>query len=374
MAISTQSFATIVQNSVTAVQGTAKTLVDPTVGSVLRAFLEANAAIALWLQGLVMQVAALTRFATSSGSNADSWAADYGFTRLPAQAAQGSVTFSRFTNTTQAVIPVGSQVQTADGTQKYTVIADTTQTAYNSTLNAYVIAAGTSSANATVQAVNTAAASNAVAGFINTLSQSIPYVDTVTNAAGFTNGSDPESDAAFRTRFVAYIASLSKATKTAIGTAITSLQIGLVYTLTENFTYAGSAQQGYFYVVVDDGSGSPSGTLLASVTNAVDAARPVGTSFAVFAPVVVTANVAMTITTSSGYIHSAIVTLVQAAIAAYVNTLPLGTSLTYTRLAQIAYDASPAVTNVTGVTLNSATADLTATAQQVIKLGTNSVV
>jgi uncharacterized phage protein gp47/JayE len=166
---------------------------------------------------------------------------------------------------------------------------------------------------------------------------------------------------------------LSKATKTAIGTAITSLQIGLVYTLTENFTYAGLAQQGYFYVVVDDGSGSPSGTLLASVTNAVDAARPVGTSFAVFAPVVVNANVAMTITTSAGYIHSAIVSLVQAAIAAYVNTLPLGTSLTYTRLAQIAYDASPAVTNVTGVTLNSATADLAATAQQVIKLGTNVV-
>ena len=48
----------------------------------------------------------------------------------------------------------------------------------------------------------------------------------------------------------------------------------MTYTLVENQTYAGATQYGYFYVVVDDGTGSPSSTLLSSVANAIDAVRP----------------------------------------------------------------------------------------------------
>lgn len=57
MAIQTQNFATIVGNAVTAIQGASKQLVDMTIGSVLRAFVEAVAAIALWLQGIALQIA-----------------------------------------------------------------------------------------------------------------------------------------------------------------------------------------------------------------------------------------------------------------------------------------------------------------------------
>jgi hypothetical protein len=71
-----------------------------------------------------------------------------------------------------------------------------------------------------------------------------------------------------------------------------------------------------------------------------------------------------------GYLHTDITTLVQTAITNAINALGLGNSLPFTRLAQIAYDASPYVTNVTGVTLNGATADLAATKQQTIKAGT----
>jgi lysozyme len=55
------------------------------------------------------------------------------------------------------------------------------------------------------------------AGQINTITQALTGIDTVTNVTGFLNGSDAESDAALRTRFIAYVASLSKATKNAIG-------------------------------------------------------------------------------------------------------------------------------------------------------------
>jgi hypothetical protein len=46
----------------------------------------------------------------------------------------------------------------------------------------------------------------------------------VANTAAFDNGEAAETDPAFRTRCVAYLASLYKATKAAIGYAVTSLQ------------------------------------------------------------------------------------------------------------------------------------------------------
>jgi uncharacterized phage protein gp47/JayE len=102
--------------------------------------------------------------------------------------------------------------------------------------------------------------------------------------------------------------------------------------------------------------------------------RPFTSTFGVFAPVIVNASVVMTITTATGYVHSTVTAQVQAALQSYINTLPLGTSLAYSRLAQVAYDAAPGVvTNVTGVTLNGGTADVVATNQQVVKFTTVTV-
>lgn len=373
MALSTQDFPTLLRNQVTAVQGAAKALVDLTVGSILRSVLEANTAMALWLQGLILKLLATTRAATSSAADLDSWVADYGLTRLAAIAASGNVTFSRFTSTQQAVIPVGATVQTADGTQNYTVALDTTNAAYSASLSGYVAAAGTASVTVKVTASVAGSAGNAVIGAISTITQAIPGIDTVTNSAAFTNGADAETDTALRTRFIAYVASLSKATKNAIGYAITSLQQGVTYTLIENQNYAGATQMGYFYIVVDDGTGYPTSAFQSTVFNAVDVVRPVCSTFGVFAPVVVTANVAMTLTTAAGYDHNATVAIVSTALSTYVNGLTLGQTLAYSRLSQVAYDASPGVTNVTSVTLNNGTADLTATSQQVIKIGTKTI-
>lgn len=367
------SLSTTISNMVASAQARAKVLLDFTVGSVNLAIIEAVAQVVIWLEGLILTLLAVTRAATSNGSDLDSWMADYGLTRLAATSSTGQVTFSRFTPTYQAVIPVGTVIQTADGTQQFTVVADTTQTAYSATLGGYVIAAGINSAVATVQAVNTGTQTNVLANTITTLTQAIQYVDTVTNAAGFTNAVDTETDTAFRARFVTYLNSLSKATKAAIGAAILGVQQGLVYTISENLNYAGATQIGHFSVIVDDGSGSPPSALITSVYNAVDAVRPFTSTFEVHGPTVVSATVTMTITTASGYTHSALVTTVQTALLNYINTLPLGTTLAYSRLAQIAYDASPGVTNVTAVTLNGGTADLTATAAQVIKATAGSI-
>lgn len=363
------SLSQAVANMAASVQSRAKVLVDFTLGSVTLAIVEAAAQVVVWLEGLILLLLATTRAATSNGADLDTWMADYGLYRLAATSSTGQVTFSRFTATYQAVIPVGTVIQTADGTQQFTVIADATQSAWNASLNGYVIAPGTSSAVATVQAVNTGTVTNVLANTITVLTQAIQYVDTVTNANPFTNAVDTETDTAFRARFVIYINSLSKATKNAIGNAILAVQQGLSYVLVANQTYGGVTQMGYFYVVLAYGDSAPSSTQLSSVSNAVDAVRPITSTFGVFAVVLVTANVSMTITTASGYTHSAVTGLVQTAIQNYIAGMAIGQTLTYTRLAQIAYDASPGVTDVTNILLNSGTSDLTVTNQQMVSPG-----
>ena len=372
-ALTTQDMVTLVRNQVTAIQGAAKQLIDFTIGSVLRSIVESNASVTLWLQGLILQLLATTRAATSSGTDLDSFVADFGLTRLIAFAASGQATFARFSATSQAIIPVGALVQSQDGTEQFAVTLDTTNPAYSATLNGYVIAANVPSLNLIVQASTAGAAGNVLAGSINTVVTPISGVDTVTNVSAFTNGADPETDAALRTRFVSFIASLSKATKAAIGNAIQSVQQGLSYTLTENQDYGGGTHVGYFYVVIDDGTGSPPAPLLSSVNNAIDAVRPTAVTFGVFAPIVETATVSMSIATAAGYLHATITGIVKTAIQNYINTLPLGQLLPFTKLAQIAYEASPGVTNVSAVTLNGGGVDLAATAQQVIKAGTVTV-
>ncbi|VTP12708.1 Baseplate J-like protein [Phytobacter ursingii] len=370
MNLNIKQFSDLVTDQVTAIQAKSALLVDLTIGSLLRSIVESNSGVVLWLQQLIVNLLVVTRAATCSGTDLDTWFADFGFTREAATYATGNVTYSRFTATNAALIPVGSQVTTNDGTQTYNVIADTTNAAYDATQSGYVVAAGIASVVVPVQASTAGAAGNASAGTVTTIVGSISGIDTVNNANAFANGADAESDDNARTRFRLWIASLSKATLAAIEYAISSVQQGVSYKVVENENYAGTTQYGYFYAVVDDGSGSPSSTFLSSVYSAIDAVRGLTISFNVFGPVVVTANVSMTITTSSGATHSDIVALVHTAITSYLATLTLGQSLPVSKLAALAYDASTYVTNVTNIQINSSTADLTATAKQVIRAGT----
>lgn len=366
--VTSKTFDQLVNDQVTAIQSKAQSLVDFAIGSILRSIVETNSAVALWIQGIILQLLATTRAATSSGTDLDSWCADFGFTRLAAVATTGTVTFSRFSATLAAFIPVGTSIQTSDTSpETFTVTADPTNANWNATLNGYNVPANTVSIAVPVLCTVAGSIGNVLAGQCNTLTGSIPGVDTVVNAAAFISGTDAESDTALRARFVAYLSSLSKATKNAISAAIAAVQTGLSFTLTENYNYAGVLTPGYFYAVVDDGSGYPSSGLLASISNAINLVRGFTITFGVFAPSLLTANVALTVTSVN---HAADAALAQAALNAYIAGLGLGVQLPYSRLAQIAYDASPTITNVTAVTLNSATADISTTAQQRVIAGT----
>jgi uncharacterized phage protein gp47/JayE len=358
MQLQLRTFDTIVASAAAAVQAAATTLLDLTVGSVLRAVLEANAGLGLWMQWLILEVLQTTRAATSTGPDLDTWMADFGLTRLPAVAASGTVTFARFSPVTTALLPVGTLVVTADGSQSFAVVTDTTNAAWNAAQNGYTLPAGIASVSAAVAATVAGSAGNVQAGVISLIQAALPGVDTVSNAAPTTGGMNAESDAALRARFAAYLVSLFKATTASVGYAVTSVQQGLQYTIKENVTQSGAAQPGCFVVTVDNGTGAPPNSLLTAVGSAIETVRPLGSVWTVIGPTVSTANVSMTITTAATATHATVTAQVSAALTAFIDALPVGAPLPWSRLAQVAYDTSPAVINVNSVLLNAGSTDL----------------
>ena len=365
-----QTFSSLVQGMAAAVQAAAAQLLDLTIGSTLRVVLEATASIALWIQWLILQVLEMTRAATSRGSDLDSWMDDFSLERLPASPASGTITFSRFNSSVPALIPVGALVRTTDGTQTFTVTVDSTAPGWSSAQNGYVIGLGIASLDVSVVAQSAGTSSNVQAGAISVLASALSSVDGVLNAAAFVNGIDAESDTAFRLRFQSYMASLSRATLSAVGNAVNTVQQGLNYTIRENQGPSGTIQMANFVIVVDDGSGFPSNTLLSMVQAAVEAVRPIGSTFSIFAPAVIRVDVSLTATTSDTNNIEILTTQIVNAIGAYINSLPVGISLPTSRVVQIAYTTSSEVTNVTGVLLNGQSSDIIIQCFEVIKTGT----
>ncbi len=364
MQISLQNFSTLVGNMAASAQGACATLLDVTVGSVLRALIESSASVALWLQYLILQVLSLTRLSTSSGTDADSWVADYGLSRLPPISAVGTIVMTSFSPAAQpATIPTGALVKTGDASQSFVV-----------TGGPYLRAQGVASLAVPVMALAAGTAGNVQAGSITILGTAIPGVDTVTNLLPLIGGAAAETDAALRARFVTYLNTRSQATEQAVANAIASVQQGLSYVIQENVTSAGVPLPGHFNVIVDDGSGTPPAALLALVFAAIDLVRPIGSSFSVNPPVLLNANVALSLTTADPTLADQTRNAVISAVTIYIDALPVGQAMRFSRIAGLAYDATPDVLNVTSVTLDGGTADLGGQADAVVRCGSVSVV
>jgi len=367
--IDVRGFATIVGNIAAAAQGRALALLDYSVGSVLRSIAEAEAGVSLWLQGVILQVLATSRLATSQGADVDSFINEWGTERLGAALSAGQVTFSRFTPTAQAIIPVNAQVATSDLTQTFQVVADSTNSSYSAALNGYILPASVSQVSCPVQAMIPGVAANVAANTITVLITSIVGVDYCNNAGAMSGGTNAESDPQAKARFPLYIQSLSEGTIEAIQYAVQSLKLGMQATVLENLAPNGvTAYPGYLTITVDDGSGYPPSSTLTAAGLAIGNARAGGVMWGVFPPVVLSTNMQITITTAPGFDHPTVVGIVNSAVTTFVNALPLGQSLPFTQLSSIIYGSSPGVTNAQ-YTINGGTADVVATQRNVIKTG-----
>ncbi len=364
-----KGFSQLIEDMAAALQSSATALIDVSVGSVIRAIFEANASLALWMQWLILQVLKTTRASTSSGPDLDSWMLDFGLTRLPAVPASGIVTFSRFTPSLPATVPVGSIVKTSDGTLSFAVAQDSTVSIWNAAASGYVLPSGIASADLPVVCVTPGSVGNVLSGTITVIAASLPGVDQVINANPLANGIDAESDDAFRTRFQGYLTSRSRATPGAIDNAIMSVRQGLRTVIAPNTGGNGLPMIGAFLVVVDDGSGYPSAQLLSSVATAVDAVRPVGTTFSVVPPQVLTVAATLTVNFGTVIPGSSDIAAIQQSVAIYLNGLGIGDAASITRVAQQAYQASPTLANVSNVLLNGAGMDINPAPYTVIKAG-----
>ncbi len=381
MELSLQTFSTMLNNMAAAAQAAAIQALDLLVGSTLRAIFEAVAGLCLWLQWQNVQVLQMARLTTSTGTDCDNFVADFPLFggRLAGVASSGQVTFGRYTATQPVQIPVGTLVKTNDGTQSFTVNLDTTNAAYEAdssgaTQGWFNLAAGVAALNVTVTNNAVGTAGNVLAGTIGLIASSAPGLDTVTNASAFTNGMNAETDAALKARFALWFSSLSKGTPAAINAAVADVAQNLTWQQVNNDAMpAAITAPGTVTVVVDDGSGATPSSTIALVATAVQAVRAATINAYVIAATPLAANISMTLTTAANTNHAAAVAAVQAALAAYIGALGVGNPLPYTRLAQLAYDSRSAITNITGLALNGATADLVPTDFQVVRVGTLTV-
>lgn len=356
------------------------------VGSIVRALTDGHSATAIWLQANIQLAYNRERLATCTGDDVDSFIADFGLTRLDATEASGNVQFASFTASTQRIIPVGATVSTQDSSVSFNVKADTTNIYYNSAANGYIIPAGIGTINAPVsipvQATTPGTIGNVNANTITVINSPITGIDTVNNSAAFTNGQNEETDAEVRKRFVDYLNSLSKATKTAISFAIESYQEGVEFVLVENENYdTGDEELGYFYAVVDDGSGDPSPSFISGIQNAVEQVRGLTIRYDIKAPVIVDAAIVATVVKPASYNNPDLASLIATALTDYVNAIPFGGTLYYTRIPQVIYNALQTIAptiidqfNVTSVTINGSTSNLVSTFKQALKTVTPPVI
>ncbi len=345
MALQTQTFAQYVNNQIT--QWGASLNISPALisGDPALAIFQAVALICTFVQQLIVQVQLMARLSTSTGSDVDTWVGDFGLTRLPATYATGPVTLGFFSPKTGATsIAPGVIVQTPGGAIQYQIVADTTQPAYSATSGTYVIPAGSLSITATAVALTAGVNYNVQVGQLSQLGFSA--VDFVNNTASISNGINAETDAALKVRFVNYINSLSKATYGAILAAIASVQQGLNVNILENTLPNGSAQNGYFTIVVDNGTGSPPSSLLTTIFAAVNVIRAFTVQFSVIGPTPVTVTVVANIHVPTGVTSAPIQAIVQTAVINYINSLQIGQSCNLSKLTQIIQEASTNVVSI----------------------------
>lgn len=374
--LNTQSFNQIVQSFTSAAQAAATTLLEFTVGTVNLAIAESVAFVALWLQGLILSILALTRAATSSGSDLDSWMADFNFPRLPGVQSSGTVVYSRVVDTAQAVIPIGATFQTQDGSETYTVTLDTTNPNYSASLGGYLLAADTASVTVPAQADDSGLAGNLNSSTQLQMTAAVPGVDTVVWGSGFANGVDVETDANYRARFPMYLASLASADTAAIEDAIINVQQGLVYEIVENKDHPGlGTDNGSFFVVIDDGSGSPSDALLQRVGDAIMAVRACGVRCqGAYAPSLVTPPIVLNYRVATGFTSGSVSQNVLVAIVNAVNATPLGAGTLFVSDIEKAALAVPGVEAVQpGTTINGVNADYTLTTLQRPRIAVDNV-
>lgn len=212
-------------------------------GDPLLAIAQALTAQLIYVQGQNQSILAASRAATATGSDLDSWMADFGYTRSPATYAWGPFQVTASTNLTPtggvSSLPFGTVVNSSDGTVSYTIIPQPSAAVTTTPAQTIALYGGTPPTSTTpggtytvyAQANNIGTVGNVAGGFINALASPVAGVSAVSNLSAVTNGAAAATDAAARAGFLNYIQSLSQATYGAVQSAIAAVIPGTLFSL-----------------------------------------------------------------------------------------------------------------------------------------------
>ena len=348
------------------------------IGDPIEGIADATAANCIFLQYQSQYTTNFARLTTCTGPDVDSFLDQFpGFGgRKGAQEASGNVTLSvPLPASTQITIPIGTIIQTVSGSAQYQLVADTTQSAYNAALQAYVLAVGHTSITASVEALVAGSSSNVLANQLISFGTSSYGFTSVTNLAPIQDGADQESDTAVKNRFAEYMISLSKASYDAILEACQTTYPTFTYTILNNTNVAGAVVPGWFTVVANNPGETVNSMQLIALNAAVQAVRAYTVQSNVIAAIPVTPTINLNIAISSGDLPT-IQAAVQTAIIGYVNLLPVGAKLYISNLIETAMNASSLISSVelSSVTINNVPTDYTPASQfTVVQANVNTV-
>ncbi len=311
-------------------------LTDYNVGSIIRTLGESLGSV-IELQGISEQTLAFQTQVYGAMSA-------LGITPRGAQAATGLVTFTAPGPVSQAVlIPGSSLLQTAGGVQFQTTAE-------------VVLASGSTTVNAGVVAVSGGTQGNVAASGISQILTSLAYPLTVLNLSPTAGGATAETLAGTLARFAAAVAAPGLCSPVAIANAAIGLSYGTEVveyaSVLEGWalagTGAGSGTAG-FILYLDDGTGSASANLLASVSAAMstgtpslpDGFRPAGVPFSVasVAPTYAIVSCSGSLLPGYGSNTGIVASGVSGALSTYAGSLAIGQTLYQGNLAGVAADA-----------------------------------
>ena len=363
MQLNLQTFTSLVSSMNTRVQSSVSSIqayVDTSVGSIVNALNEASAASALWLQYIALQVLSATRLSTSNGDDVTTFISDFELTRLASSVSNGNITLLRNSTITSASVPVGAQVRTGDASQSFYIAGNSASPYWSASVGTgggYIVPVGVGSIDVPIVAVTPGAAGNVATGAIS-LVAGIAGISACTNAAPMSGGIDTETDTAVKKRFPLYIASLSKATKSSIEYAISTVQQNLSYTIQTNVDAIGNFAPGQFLIRVDDGSGAPPSSLISSVYTAVNNVKALCEYPTVLPPILTPVNVSLSFSVDSTGTKSLLISSVNNAVVNYIKQLGVNGGLSITRIAYTVYSVDPSINNVTEISINGGPGDL----------------
>ncbi|MCF8566920.1 baseplate J/gp47 family protein [Alicyclobacillus tolerans] len=312
-------FSTALQTMISSIQtglaAISKKLTDYSSNSVIGVILAAIASAIDELNTAISTAQLQAYLKTATGTNLDNKAADFGIVRKQATAAQWVFVATKQVVSAQAItIPAGSLA---------TTVPTSTQDAITYTVNAdTVLPIGSTTVNINVTCTQAGSIGNIATGTQLLWGSAVPGIDGVEfdSTTGGIAGIDTETDDQLRARALAAFQGLSISTQAwyqSTAEGVTGVSSALVVP-------QGRGPGTVDIYIVGQNNTVPDTTLISSVQSVIDAGRVITDDAKVFAPSPVTVNGAMTITTATGYDHTAVATQVQTNLVNYINGLGIG--------------------------------------------------